>query len=270
MLNTIRIMIAFFYDIIKNRRLLISLAKNDIKVRYLGSYLGIMWAFIQPLFTICIMWFVFSVGFKTVPVSGVPFILWLIAGMIPWFFISDVMISSANSIIENSYLVKKIVFRVALLPLIKIISALFIHLFFIIFLLVIFSLYGYYPSWYSLQLVYYLFAAVCILIGFSFITSAFTVFMRDFGQFIGVLVQFLFWATPIFWSLKMIPAKYQIYFYLNPVIYITEGYRETLIYKEWFWQHPIRFIYFWSVTIGLFVIGGILFRKLKPHFADVL
>lgn len=270
MMHKLYIIWSFFREIIANRRLLFSLAENDIKVRYLGSYLGILWAFIQPLFTVCIMWFVFSVGFKVVPVNGIPFILWLIAGMIPWFFISDVMVSSGNSILENSYLVKKVVFRVSLLPLIKIISAGFIHLFFLLFLLGMFVIYGYMPDLYSLQVFYYSFAAVCLMVGFSFITSAVTVFMRDFGQFIGVLVQFLFWATPIFWALDMIPEQYQRYFYLNPIMYITEGYRSALIYKEWFWQHPLRFIYFWGGTVVLFGVGTFLFHRLKPHFADVI
>lgn len=270
MKHKLEIIFGFFADVFRNREMLFALAKNDIKVRYLGSYLGILWAVIQPLFSLCIMWFVFSVGFKTVPVDGVPFILWLSAGMIPWFFLSDAMVSTANSILENSYLVKKVVFRVALLPLIKILSATFIHIFFLGFLLFMFVIHGYWPDIFYLQIFYYFFSAVFLMVGFSFITSAFTVFMRDFGQFVGVGVQLLFWGTPIFWSLKMIPVSYAKYFYLNPIIHITEGYREALIYHVWFWQHPIRCLYFWSVAVVLFGVGAFLFHRLKPHFADVL
>lgn len=270
MWQKLNLLLGFFVDIIKNRRLLYSLAKNDIKVRYLGSHLGILWAFIQPLFTICIMWFVFSFGFKSAPVDNFPFILWLVAGMIPWFFILDAVTSSAHSIIENSYLVKKIVFRISLLPLIKLLSALFIHLFFLIFLLFIFTVYGYSPDLYSLQLFYYLFASTCLLLGISFITSSIVVFARDLGQFVNMIMQFFFWGTPIFWSITLIPDEYRVLLQLNPIYYIINGYREALIYKEWFWSHPILTMYFWLFTIATFVVGAILFRKLKPHFADVL
>lgn len=265
-----KLLFKFFVDILENRRLLYSLAKNDIKVRYLGSYLGIVWAFIQPLVSICLMWFVFSVGFKSAPVENFPFILWLVAGMIPWFFISDAIASAASSVVENSYLVKKVVFRVSLLPLIKLLSALFIHSFFIVFMLLMFVIYGYYPNVYTIQIIYYLFATICLLTGISFITSAIVVFVRDFGQMIGVFLQFAFWGTPIFWSINVVPADYQYLFYLNPVYYIINGYRDALIYNTWFWDRPYLSLYFWISTIVMFVIGALLFRRLKPHFADVL
>ena len=262
--------VGFFVDIFSNRRLLCSLAKNDIKVRYLGSYLGILWAFIQPLVTICIMWFVFSVGFKSTPVDNFPFILWLVAGMIPWFFISDAVGTAANSVVENSYLVKKVVFRVSLLPLIKILSALFIHGFFLVFLLFMFIIYGYYPTVYAIQIIYYLLATICIVTGLSFVTSAVVVFMRDFGQVVSMILQFAFWGTPIFWSINMIPASYRVILKINPFYYIIDGYRDALIYHKWFWQHPGLTLYFWLFTIAAFIVGAILFKKLKPHFADVL
>ena len=82
------------------------LTASDFKSRYLGSYLGLLWAFIQPVATILIFWFVFEVGFKAAPIGNFPFILWLIAGIIPWFFISDCLASSTVSVVENSYLVK--------------------------------------------------------------------------------------------------------------------------------------------------------------------
>lgn len=265
-----KLLFSFCMDIFKNQHLLYSLAKNDIQVRYMGSYLGFTWAFIQPLATICIMWFVFTVGFKTPPIDNFPFILWLVAGMVPWFFIADAVGSAVTSVVENSFLVKKIVFRISLLPLIKILSALFIHSFFIVFLLFMFAIYGYYPNWYTLQIFYYLFAAVCLSTGISFITSAIVIFVRDFGQVVNMILQFAFWGTPIFWSLTAVPAKYHFLFYLNPAHYIVNGYRESVIYHVGFWQHPAATLYFWLVTLFVFLLGAWIFRKLKPHFADVL
>ena len=151
-LNYIKTFYRFLRDIYKSKRLLIDLEKNDFKTRYVNSNLGILWAFIQPTITILIFWFVFQVGFRAVPVENFPFILWLMAGMIPWFFFSESLQTSTQSILQNSFLVKKVVFRVSLLPIIQIISAFVIHIFFVLFLLAMFLYYGYMPSLYWLQI----------------------------------------------------------------------------------------------------------------------
>ena len=92
-------------DIYKNRRLVAKLAKNDFKTRYAGSYLGIVWAFIQPVITILVYWFVFSVGFRSGTGDlGVPFVLYLVAGIVPWFFFQDALMGGTNSLLEYNYL----------------------------------------------------------------------------------------------------------------------------------------------------------------------
>ena len=159
-MNYIKTFYRFLKDIYNSKRLLIDLAKNDFKSRYMGNYLGILWAFVQPLVTILIFWFVFQVGFKSMPVDNFPFILWLLAGMVPWFFFAESLQSATQSVLSNSFLVKKVVFRVSLLPIIQIISALTIHIFFILFMFGMFLYYGYTPSIYWLQILYYLFATI--------------------------------------------------------------------------------------------------------------
>ncbi len=260
----------FFKHLIANRKILLSLTKNDFKQRYLGSYLGLLWAFIQPTITILIFWFVFQVGFKSQPVENFPFILWLMAGMIPWFFFADALQNATNSVLSNSFLVKKVVFRVSILPVMKILSSLIVHIFFICFTYVMFILYGYTPELYWLQLFYYLFAMIALILGVSWITSALIVFLRDVGELISMVLQFGFWMTPIFWNLNMVPEKYQVFLKLNPLFYIIEGYRDSMIHHIWFWEHPSLTIYFWGVTGTLLVIGALTFRKLRPHFSDVL
>ena len=261
---------ALILDIIRNRSLLWQLTKRDFRQRYLGSYLGILWAFIQPAVTVLILWFVFQVGFKAMPVENFPFILWLVCGMFPWFFLSESVLSATGSVVESSYLVKQIVFRVELLPIVKIMSALVVHVFFVAILFAMFALYGYSVSIYNLQILYYFFAMVCLSLGISWLTSSLTVFLRDVGQFMGMVMQFGFWATPIFWSLQMIPERFQFFLKLNPAYYVVEGYRQCFIYHEWFWQHYNLTAYFWLVTLAVMFVGAICFKRLRPHFADVL
>ncbi len=263
-------MLDFLKAIIKNRTLLWSLTKNDFKQRYLGNFLGVAWAFIQPTATIMIFWFVFQVGFKSQPVDDFPFILWLVAGMFPWFFFAEGLSTGTNSIVSNSFLVKKVVFRISLLPIISLLSALAIHIFFIFFMFAMFIYYGYSPQWHWVQTVYYLFATTVLLLGLSWITSSVVVFFKDMGQLVAMLIQFGFWLTPIFWNMNMVPPRYHWIIELNPMVYIIEGYRNSMIYHKWFWEDMNMTIYFWMVTMSIFIIGGLTFKKLRPHFADVL
>ena len=260
----------FLTAIIQNRRMLWLLTKNDFKQRYLGNMLSLIWAFIQPTVTILIFWFVFQVGFKAQPVYDFPFILWLITGMLPWFFFSEGLSNGTNSIIANNFLVKKVVFRVGLLPIVSLMSALVVHAFFICFMFAMFIYYDYSPEIYWLQIPYYLLATSLLLLGLSWLTSSVVVFFKDMGQFVAMMIQFGFWLTPIFWSMKMIPDKYHWIVQLNPIVYVVDGYRNSMIYHQWFWTDINATLYFWLVTAGIFILGGLTFRKLKPHFADVL
>lgn len=263
-------MISFIKAIFQNRRLLFDLTKNDLKQRYFGNLLGVAWAFIQPTATILIFWFVFQVGFKSQPVDNFPFILWLVAGMFPWFLLAEGLSNGTNSVLSNIFLVKKVVFRVSLLPIISLFSALVIHFFFILLMFLMFIIYGYSPSLYWIQLIYYIFATFILLLGLSWITSSIVVFFKDVGQFVAMIIQFGFWLTPIFWSIKIVPEKYHWIIELNPIVYIIEGYRNSIIYHKWFWEDWSMTIYFWIITCILFFIGTFTFKKLRPHFADVV
>ena len=116
----------------QNRHLIWKLAKNDFKTRFAGSYLGIVWAFVQPIVTVLVYWFVFQVGMRNGDINGKPFIVWYIPAYLVWTFFSEAFSASANSVREYSYLVKKVNFPIFSIPVVKVISALFIHIFFCI------------------------------------------------------------------------------------------------------------------------------------------
>jgi len=263
--------LAFLTELLSKRHIIVELTKADFRRKYLGSFLGMFWAFVHPTVYIAIVWFVFQVGFKSQPMDNFPFVLWMLAGIIPWFFFSECLASASGSILENSFLVKKVVFSMGMLPLIKILSSLIIHVFFIAVIFAMFAIYGYPPSLYNLQVFYYLFCTIVLLLGLSWLISSLTLFLRDTGQVITMLLQFAFWMTPIFWSPKRLSDETLNLIKLNPIYYIVEGYRESFIYKQWFWEsHYELTMYFWCVTIFFFFLGAIVFRRLRPHFADVL
>ena len=274
--RTISFFSGFFTDLWRNRRLIIRLSINDFKTRYAGSVMGIFWAFVQPVITVLIYWFVFEKGLRagTQAMGGVavPFVLFLISGLVPWFFFSDAWPNGTSSLISYSYLVKKVVFKISILPIVKVMASIYVHIFFVGVAVVIFAAYGHTPDFYTLQIVYYSFATFVLSLGLSYITASVVVFFRDLREIINILLQILVWVTPIMWNIEtslpngMLKKVLQ----MNPMYYIVSGYRDALIYKKWFWEHPGLTIYFWVVTLLLFGLGMLVFKGLKKHFADVL
>lgn len=269
-LKGLRKSILFVKKSFSNKKLIVNLAKNDFKQKYISSYLGVIWGFIQPLVTIAVYWFVFQVGLRQGSVGEVPFILWFISGIIPWFFFTDALSSCTNVFMEYSYLVKKVVFKIETLPVIKILSVLFVQGFFILFLIGVSSVYGYYPDLYTLQVIYYLFAMIVLVYSVTIFTSAVVLFFRDLSQIITIIVNVGFWATPIGWNITMLPEVIQKLFKLNPMFYIVTGYRDSFVDKIFFWDRPYHTIYFWCFCFVMLLIGVKVFNKLRPHFSDVI
>lgn len=261
----------FSRDIIKSKNLLLTLSINDFKEQFLGSYLGVFWAVLRPSLFMLIVWFIFSVGFKDQLVNGdTPFVLYLMCAYIPWFFFADAVTGGMNSIVSNSFLVKKVDFRVSILPIVKILSMLYLHGILLIILVVVFLLHGYTPTVYWLQLPFYTFMMLLLVLGISWLLSSLRVFTKDISQIVGVVLQLGFWVTPIFWSIDRVPEKYLYVLKLNPMVYIVEGYRNSFINEVWFWETYKYTPYFLTITISFLIIGAVVFRKLRPHFGDVL
>lgn len=262
----------FPVEILHSKKLILQLSKNDFKTKYAGSYLGMVWAFVQPVVTVLVYWFVFEKGLHAGGVAEVPFVLWLIAGIIPWFFFSDALNGGTNALLEYQYLVKKVVFKIDILPVVKVLSALYVHVFFVVFTLVLYSCYGYFPDLYTLQVIYYTFCLCVLVLGICYMTSAIVGFFRDLTQIIGIVLQVGIWMTPIMWNLETmgLPNWLVIIFKMNPLYYIVDGYRDSLINKVWLWEKSGLTLYFWILTIFVLGFGASVFKKLKVHFADVL
>lgn len=271
LVNILKEFYFFLMALWQNRFIIIQLTKRDFQNRYLGSYLGLPWAFIKPLASVIVMWFAFTYGLKVGKVDdSVPFAMWLMVGIIPWFYVSENVTGSTQSLQEYSFLIKNISFRPSIIPLIKILTNSLIHLFFIVFLAIISIAYGYSPSLYWLQVFYYMGYGIVLTLGISWCFSSIQPFVRDVSHIIEVAMQLFFWGTPILWSYKMLPEKLYFIVKLNPVFYIVQGYRNTFIYKIGFFEDWKFTLYCWSITTIVFVFGAMVFKKLKPHFADVL
>lgn len=247
-----------------------SLAYSDFKSRFSGSYLGITWGILQPLSTILLFWFVFQVGFRSNPIDDVPFILWLAAGMIPWNFFFDSWMSGTGAFVNYAYIVKKVVFKIEVLPIVKLLSSFILNLIFNGILLVIYIIYGRFPGFHIIDMIYYSLCLAALSLGLSYVTATLNVFIKDIGQFLGIVLQFLMWLTPMMWSYSMIPASLSWFYELNPLHYVINGYRESLINGHWFFYHYKQMILFWVIAFLLIFGGHKLMMRLKAHFADVL
>lgn len=265
-------------ELYENRKLIWKLAKNDFKTRYAGSYLGVVWAMAQPVVTIALYYFVFEVVFQNraqLLANGIeaPYVLWLTAGLVPWFYFSEAIQQGTQALLEYNYLVKKVVFKISILPIIKIIAATFMHVFFSLVMLVLYFVYGNKPDIYLLQLPYFSLCMFIFVLAISYTTCAVVVFFRDLSQIINILLQVGMWATPILWDLSLLSGNkepLQILFKINPVYYVVNGFRSALFEKTWFWTDFYSTMYFWIVTAIFFGIGALVFKRLKVHFADVM
>ncbi len=259
-------------ELYQSRFLIWKLAKNDFKKRYAGSYMGAIWAMIQPVVTVAMYYIVFDkiMGNTGRGAEDVPFVLFLTAGLVPWFYFSEALNHGTNAMLEYNYLVKKVVFKISILPIIKIIAATFIHMFFVAVLLAVAALYGYYPTIYTIQIVYYSFCLFVFVLALCYTTCSIVVFFKDLSQIISIALQIGMWATPILWDIDSLHVDWLVFLKLNPLVYIVEGYRSAVYGGTWFFQDFFSTMYFWIVTVVLFGIGAAVFKRLKVHFADVL
>ncbi len=264
-----------FRTIILNRNLIFRLAKNDFRNRFAGSFLGAVWAFVQPVVTVLMYYIVFDKIFqsRSEAVAGdlpIPYVLFLTAGLVPWFFFNEGLMNGMMSLIQYNYLVKKVVFNIDVLPVIKVLSAGFIHLFFMLVLIVVACIYRYFPGLMTLQLVYYCFCLFALILAISYFSAAVVVFFKDLQQIVAIALQIGMWATPVLWNIGKLPEVWQTILRINPMCYIIEGYRNSVCCTGWLWEHPWYTLYFWCFTAAFMFLGRKVFTKLKIHFADVL
>ena len=260
----------FFTAIYDERSILYELAKRDFQQQYMGSYLGFVWVYLQPLLFVTVLYLVFTMGFKSGSSSdGVPFAVYLISGMIAWFYIAGNLNANANIIRQYAFLLKKLDFRLSMLPIVKLLSSAIPHFFFVAIAIFIAILNGIYPTLYIFQILYYFMAMVALLLGLGWLTSSTNIFVPDVSKAVSVIVTFGFWLTPIFWNITKVPEQYQWIIKLNPVNYIVQGYRDSIISHIGFWEKPYETLYFWSVTLVFLWLGITVFKKLRPHFAEV-
>jgi lipopolysaccharide transport system permease protein/teichoic acid transport system permease protein len=259
----------FFRDIVDKRSIIYELVKRDLQQQYIGSYLGVVWIFIQPLMFVSILYAVFTFGIRPSAIGDMPFSVYLVTGFVSWIHFSANFSANTGVISKYAFLVKKVDFRLSILPIVQMISSLATHAVMVIVAICIAWIQGYPPGLYTLQIFYYLFAMSALLLGLGWMTSSTSIFVKDVSDVVAIVVQFGFWLTPIFWNISMIPEKYRWIIELNPMYYIVSGYRDSIVSHIPFWEKGST-IYFWVFTLVVLFLGISVYRRLRPHFAEVI
>ncbi|MCQ4794821.1 ABC transporter permease [Anaerofustis stercorihominis] len=266
--------ISIFKSNIKNRKKSISMAKMTLKKRYSGSALGVGWSLVKPILFIFVYWFGIEIGIRGgKPIQGeIPYIFWLMTGIIAWFFINDVLNIGISSIRKDSHLVTKVVFPVETIPVYNVMALFFTHLLLLGLVVIVLAIFGFLPNIYYLQLIYYisfLFFFCCVLCTFL---STLAVVSRDFEQLVKSTTMIFFWLSPVIWTADKIGEGSILMrlLKLNPFYYFIQGYRDTFLFKIWFFERPYYTIYMIIFMIILTLVTSYLYRKLHNDFSDVL
>ena len=261
----------FIKTVIKNRKLAWQLGKNDFKNRFANTGLGTIWGFLQPFIFMLTYVIVFQYILKVGNSGNSPYVVWFLPAMSIWMTLSDSILQASMSIRNYSYLVKKVVFPVDIIPIISIISNSFIAIFLFAITIIVCSIFGYVPNFGIL--LYVIIAAYAFIIAFTRFTSALTTLVPDFGQLLSIVMQLFFWFTPIIWNLNMVDGHPVIKTILmcSPFTYLATGMREAFIDESIITLNNGMFtIIFWAITLFMFLWGNHIFKKSKKDFADVL
>lgn len=259
-------------DHITYRQQIFKLAKADLVKTYRGAALGWSWAIIKPAVTIFVYWFAFSIGLKAgKAVNGYPFFLWLVSGVIPWFYMNDMLTQGTDSIRKYSYLVTKMKFPVSTIPTFVSISKLMIHLILLAITILIFIGMGYPPTIYMLQLPFFVLLNFVFFTVFSLFSSLLSSMSKDFSNLVKSFITAIFWLSGILWNVNTINIGWlKKLLMVNPVTFIVEGYRDCFINKVWFFEQPKRLLYFVIILLVLAIMSVWTYRRLRKEIPDVL
>jgi len=258
---------------IENRRMIFNLTKYEVKSKHAGNALGIVWLFLNPIIQIGVFWFAFGVGIRGgAPVDGIPFIVWLKTGLIPWIYISASISQGANSISGKLSLASKMSFPLSIVPIYTILAQLQTHLILlslVFFIMIVHSVS--FAGFSILAFLYFILTTTIFLLALSFVTSTIISIVKDAKHIIGHIVRLIFFITPIMWDSPDVSSFwFRLILRANPAYYLVTGYRNAFLYSNVRSISTIDTVYFWSLTIFLMLVGTRIHVKFRREFIDYL
>lgn len=260
----------FLQNLVERRDLLYQLVRRDFERRFVGSFGGWMWGIVHPLVLLVSWVFVFQLCFRVQPTSPLAqnYPLYLFSAQLPWMLFSDSVIRSASSFVDNRNFITKTVFPVESIPISIFLSSAIQHgMGMVVLLLAAVFWEGHISVWLPLVLPAFVLLAL-FSVGLGWIVASLHVFLRDTAQLVTVAMTFWFWFTPIFIEESMVPESLRFLLQINPMAHFVGIYRQCVLGSE----APSLNQYGLAAVSALvvFVVGGMVFRRLRPGFADVL
>ena len=252
-----------FKEIYNYRELLKTNIKKEIRGKYKGSWLGVLWTFLNPLLMLAVYAFVFPYILR---VNVDNYTIFMIVALIPWNFFTTAIQSGTGSVVANGNILKKVYFPREIIPISITTSQLvnFLITCIIMAVFIIFSGVGF--SVHALIFPLLVLIQYILILGLTFILSALTVFVRDIDHFVSVILMLGFYATPIVYQGEMLPEKYQIFLKLNPMAQLVEAYRSILYYHR---LPDMTMLVIWGLgSIALLIVGYLIFKKLEKSFVE--
>ena len=252
-----------FKELYKYREFLKTNVKKDIRGKYKGSFLGVLWSFVNPLLMALVYAIVFPFILKN---SQDNYVTFIVIAILPWNWFTTVISQGTFCVLANAGIIKKVYFPREILPISTATSGLvnFVISIPIILLFVLFSGIGF--SWYILLLPLIAITQYILSLGIIFITSAINVYIRDLEYIVNFVVMMLFYATPVLYSTTLFPEKYRWILYLNPMTTIINGYRDIFYYKQLPNMLHLSIVLLGSIL--LLIIGYKIFEKMEKGFAE--
>lgn len=266
------IFLDFTKKLYSRRYMLKSMAITNLRNRYVGSMFGFLWSILEPLSLFGIYAVVFGVFLKSTPdpVFGTDsYSLYLLCGLLPWMFFSQTVSASVGDVVSNKSLVTKSVgFPSEIFPVITAITHIISHLIGMLILIVIVVITTGRVHLSMPLFILYLFLSTVFAVGLGWIFSSIYVYLKDLRPVVSMIMNAWFFFTPIFYSAHIIPPTVMPFFKLNPIYHVVIGYRYALLAGLPLPLADTAYLAF--ISFFTFAIGGIIFRKLKPGFAEVL
>ncbi len=245
------------------RELLKSNVKKEIRGKYKGSFLGVLWSFINPLLQVAVYAIVFPYIMR---IQTENYLIYLIIGIIPWTFFTTVINQGMVTVRINAGIIKKVYFPREILPISVAVSGLINFLISCIIILLFCIFGGVGVSWHLILLPFIAIIQFFLTLGIVFALSAINVYIKDTEYLIAFFLNMLFYATPILYESTLFPESIRFILYLNPMTQVVEAYRNIFLYH----QLPDLggFIYLVIISLILLGIGLLIFRKLEKGFAE--
>ncbi|WHY66355.1 ABC transporter permease [Neobacillus sp. SuZ13] len=273
-------MITIVKEQISSFYLILRLSAFELKSANTNNYLGRFWEILNPMIQLTIYWFVFGAGIRKgreVPMDNgidVPFFIWMVTGMIVWFFVNPAISASSRSIYSRIQLIAKMSFPMSAIPSFVIMANFYTHLILVAVVTVFLQFTDFKLSIYFLQLPYFMIATLLFLLSLALVTSTLSTIVRDVQQVVQSVLKMLLYLTPLLWQtdhLMINGIDFVFVLKLNPLYYIVEGYRAALLGTTWYpAEYPQLTLYFWITVVVLFFIGSVLHLKFRNRFVDYL